>query len=132
MNNMKNRLIDFFSKTIYELYEVTDNQARFLFDRWNIIELDNENNIKNFLNNDDVKNVFYIAPDVNIAKKYTLEELHKLKINLSTTLNNEERIYKDDRYGFTWQEVFNGMADSYTGLYKIKEPVANDFHLCKK
>jgi hypothetical protein len=33
MNDIRNRLLDYFSKRMLELYEVTENQARFLFDR---------------------------------------------------------------------------------------------------
>ncbi|EQC47578.1 hypothetical protein [Bacteriovorax sp. Seq25_V] len=50
-----NNLIDIFTKHIFELYGVTENQAHFLFERWKIAEKYDEMSVQKFLESDDIK-----------------------------------------------------------------------------
>ncbi len=128
MNSTKNRLLDYFIKKMLELYEVTENQSRFLFDRWNIIDKNDESSIKTFIESDDVRKVFFIQPEINIAKEYTLDDLKKIGIELKE-LDKEKHIYNDYKYNLLWEEVYHGMADCWSGHYKVKKPVPDDKHL---
>lgn len=127
-----NTIKDYFIEKINQKYFVTENLARFLFDRWKIDSKCLSNvDIDNFLNSKMVSKVFFITPDINIAKNYSVDELGKLGIKLNVVIDADKRIFKDDKYGFIWQEQFHGHADAYIGLYKIIEPVPVDDDLCK-
>lgn len=128
MNDLRNRLLDYFSKKMFELYEITENQSRFLFDRWNVIDKTDELAIKKFVESDEVKKVFFIQPDINIAKKYTVEELNKIGIQLNI-VDKDKHNYRDSRNNFLWEELYHGIADCWSGYYKVKEPVPDDSHL---
>lgn len=128
MNDTRNRLLDYFAKKMFELYEVTENQSRFLFDRWHVIDKNDESTITTFVESDDVRKVFFIQPEINIAKRYTLYELKKISIQLNE-VDKDKHIYRDSKYNFLWEEVYHGMADCWSGYYKVKEPLPDDNHL---
>ncbi len=128
MNDIKTRLIDYFTKRMFELYEVTGNHARFLFDRWHVIDKGDESDIKAFIESDDVRKVFFIQPEINLAKKYTLDDFNKIGIQLNE-IDKDKHTYRDTENNFLWEEIYHGMADCWSGLYKIKEPAPNDNHL---
>lgn len=128
MNDLNNRKIDYFTRRMFELYEVTENHARFLFDRWHVIDKGDEASIRAFIESDDVKKIFFIQPNINIVKKYSLAELNKIGIQL-IEVDKENHIFRDSKNNFLWEEIYHGMADCWSGLYKIKEPAPDDKHL---
>ena len=128
MNNLENKLKDYFSLKMHELYDVTSSMARFLFERWNTSKLTSENAIKSFVASQEVRKVFFINEEINIAKAYSKDELNKLGISLNE-IDAEKHLYTDSKYQFTWEEVFHGPSDSYINLYKVIEPKPDDSHL---
>jgi hypothetical protein len=110
-------------------YGVDENLGRYLFERWNIKKKLSRSEIQSFVLSDEVKMVFIVAPGVNRAKRYTRDEIRSLGAELSQTVDANKRIFKDDKFGFTWQEAYNGLADSYTGLFDLIEPEPEDQHL---
>lgn len=113
---------------MFELYEVTENQSRFLFERWNVVDKNNESAIKAFVESNEVRKIFFIRPKINIAKKYTLEELNKIGIQF-IEIDKDKHTYRDSKYNFLWEEIYHGMTDYWSGYYKIKEPAPEDKHL---
>ncbi len=128
MNDIRNRLLDYFSKRMLELYEVTENQARFLFDRWHVIDKYDDLTIKTFVESNEVRKVFFIQPEINIVKKYTLDELNKIGIQLNE-VDKDKHIYRDSKNNFLWEEIYHGMADCWSEFYKVKDPIPDDNHL---
>lgn len=49
MTDYKNKLVDKFTEIIFEKYEVGENQARFLFERWNNSKICEASEIGTFL-----------------------------------------------------------------------------------
>lgn len=131
MSNLKNKQLDFFSKQMFERYEITENHARSLFDRWNVIEKKDEADLIAFIESDDVQRAFFIKNDINIAKKYTSDDLKKAGITLNE-VDSEKHLYRDSKYNFLWEELYHNMADCWTGYYKIKDPIPSDTHLLRK
>ena len=125
---MENKLIDLFINQIHELYSVNENLARFLFERWNIANKYDSSTINEFLRGEEVKKVFLIKPDINIAREYLFTELKEIGINLQT-VNEEKHHYRDSKYNYLWKEIYYGMADSWSGKYKIIDPKPEDDHL---
>lgn len=125
---MENKLIDLFINEIHELYCVNENLARFLFERWNITNKHDSTSIKEFLRSESVKRVFLIKPDINIARKYLITQLEEIGIHLQT-VNEEKHLFRDSKYNFLWEEIYYGMADSWSGKYKIIDPKPEDDHL---
>ena len=112
-------------------YGVNENLSRFLFDRWHVDVRVNIKELDTFICSNDVKQVFFPIPEINRAKSYSIGPLEALGIKLSITIDQEKRLFKDDKYGFVWLEKYNGMGDSFTGLFEIVEPEPDDQHLVK-
>jgi len=86
--------------------------------------------VEAFLEKNEVYKVFYICPEINIAKNYSREDLNKIGILLNQEVDSAKRIFRDNKYNFKWQEQFSGTGDAYTGYFKVIEPVINDTDLC--
>jgi len=129
MKNTNNDMSKLFSKLMMKEYEVGENQARFLFDRWNIERHQSIDTIENFVKSEKVRKVFFIQDDINISKNYSLDDLKKIGVNL-IEINAKEHTFKDDKYGYLWKEIFHGMSDAWIGLFQIVDPKPKDNHLC--
>ena len=112
-----------------EIYGVNENLAQYLFERWKISSKYVVSEIPSFIKSDEVKRIFLLKPGINRAKNYTIKQLNALGLDFTETIDSEKRIFKDGKYGFHFQEKFNGMADSFTGLYELIEPLPSDNHL---
>ena len=130
MSSINIDLLDYFVTIMNKKFEVAENQSRFLFERWNIQSLGHKSKIDKFVSRDDVKSVFFIKPDLNISKSYTEDDLSKIGITLKV-VDVAKHIFKDEKYGFTWEEVFHGMSDCWIGEFRIKDPSPIDKHLCR-
>lgn len=128
MSNTNIELMDFFSRALFEEYEVPPSMARYLFSRWHISKFEDKEEIRNFVKNEDVKKVFFIKPGINIVKKYSQKELNNLGLVLSE-IDALNHLYKDNKYNFLWQEVYHGISESWLGVYTIKDPDPDDKHL---
>ena len=118
---------DSFIEKIYNKYFVTENLARLLYERWQIErKCLSDGEIESFLNSALVQKVFLLTPEINIVQKYTLEQLNTIGAELTTVVDAEKRIFLDKKFNFTWQELFHGPSESYTGLYQIIKPQPDD------
>ena len=118
-----------FIKELGKIYDANENLARYLFDRWNVETKVSLSDLVRFLNSDAVRKVFFVLPELNRAKNYSVKELEQRGIHLDEVIDSEKRVYRDKKYGFKWREKYHGMADCYTGLYELIEPVPQDEHL---
>lgn len=118
-----------FMEEMRKSYEVSQSLGRHLFDVWHIEQRCQLSDVVDFVQSDEVKRVFFIAPGLNRVKSYSKQQLEALGLHLSNVIDTDKRIYSDSKFGFHWQEKYNGMADAYSGMFELKSPEPEDGHL---
>jgi hypothetical protein len=122
---MRFDLMDYFIERLYQVYGVTESPARHFYESWNLEKLNSKSEIDSFLNSDLLRNVVVSKDGLNLLKKYEAAELE----NLGTVLNQEnenERIFKDTKFGYTWRQLYHGFSEVWLDQYVIIAPVIDD------